>query len=147
MLGWQVDYLLPEDAGNPDIELDYDFWDPKIEGDAFSKKRLNSIKIESKAGTISFVTLLSPKESLIVLNGKEFHGKGSSLVTDKKVDIVSQPMLDSGTGGYLLVFKPNPKRPPDQVGSYFDLDSWILLTIRFDQRSDQHPEQNRFSNN
>ena len=30
MLGWKVDYALPEDAGNPVIELDYDFWAPKI---------------------------------------------------------------------------------------------------------------------
>jgi hypothetical protein len=37
-----------------------------------------------------------------------------------------------GTGGFMLVFKPNAKRPPDQVESYFDLDSWVLLTIRFD---------------
>ena len=32
----------------------------------------------------------------------------------------------------MLVFKPNAKWPPDQVESYFDLDSWVLLMIRFD---------------
>lgn len=52
---------------NLKIELDYDYWDPKVEGDAFSKRHL----------------------------------------------------------------KPNVKTPPDQISSYFDLDSWVLLTIRF----------------
>ncbi|HYZ72351.1 MAG TPA: hypothetical protein VE641_04685 [Chthoniobacterales bacterium] len=28
-----------------------------------------------------------------------------------------------GTGGFMLAYKPNPKRPPDQVSPYFDLDS------------------------
>jgi hypothetical protein len=131
MLAWKIDYALPEDAGNPVIELDYDYWDPKVEGDAFSKKRLNSAKIDPKTGTLSFVILLSPKESLITVNGKEFHGKGSSLVADKKVTIASHPEPDSGTGGFMLIFKPNAKRPPDQISSYFDLDSWVLLTIQF----------------
>jgi hypothetical protein len=131
MLAWKIDYVLPENAVNPIIELDYDYWDPKVEGDAFSKKRLNSVKTESKTGTLSFVILLSPKESLITLNGKQFHAEGSPLITDKKVTIVSHPTLDSGTGGFMLVLKPNSKTPPDQDRSYFDLDSWVLLTIRF----------------
>ena len=131
MLAWKVDYVLPEDAGHPLIELDYDYWDPKVEGDAFSKKRLNSAKIDSKTGTLSFVILLSSRESLITVKGKGSHGKGSSLVTDKNVTIASHPRLDSGTGGFMLIFKPNAKRPPDQTSSYFDLDSWVLLTIQF----------------
>jgi hypothetical protein len=124
--------VLPEEAGNPQIELDYDYWDPKVEGDAFSKKRLNFAKIESKATLVSFVVLLSTKASLIVLNGKEFHGKGAPLITDKKMKTASRPTLDSGTGGFMLALKPNAKTPPVQVGSYFDLDSWILLTIRLE---------------
>jgi len=131
MLAWKVDYVLAEDAGKPEIDLDYDYWDPKVEGDAFSKRRLNSAKVDSTPETLSFVILLSPKESLITLNGKEFRGKGSSLITDKKVTIASRPTLDSGTGGFMLILKPNAKTPPDQIGSYFDLDSWVLLTIRF----------------
>jgi hypothetical protein len=131
MLAWKIDYVLPEDAGKPEIELDYDYWDPKVEGDVFSQRRLNSAKIDSTAGTVSFVILLSPKESLIALNGKEFHEKGSSLVTDRKVTIASHPTLDSGTGGFMLILKPNAKTSPDQIGSYYDLDSWVLLTIRF----------------
>jgi hypothetical protein len=91
MLAWKVDYVLPEDAGKPEIELDYDYWDPKLEGDVFSQHRLNSTKINSTAGTLSFVILLSTKESLIALNGKEFRGKGGSLVTDRKVTIASHP--------------------------------------------------------
>jgi len=86
MLAWKVDYVLPDDAAKPEIDLDYDYWDPKVEGDAFSKRRLNSAKVDSTPGTLSFVILLSPKESLITLNGKEFRGKGSSLITDKKSD-------------------------------------------------------------
>jgi hypothetical protein len=132
MVGWKIDYGLPEEAGSPQIELDYDYWDPKVEGDAFSKKRLNAAEIDSKTGTLSLVVLLSAKESFIVLNGKEVRGKGISLLTDKKVKVPAQPTLDSGTGGFILVFKPNAKTPPDQVESYFDLDSWVLLTIRFD---------------
>jgi hypothetical protein len=131
MLAWKVDYVLPEDAGKPEIELDYDYWDPKLEGDVFSQHRLNSTKINSTAGTLSFVILLSTKESLIALNGKEFRGKGGSLVTDRKVTIASHPALDSGTGGFMLILKPNAKTPPNQVSSYFDLESWVLLTIRF----------------
>jgi hypothetical protein len=133
MLGWKIDYVLPEDSGNPIIEMDYDYWGPKDEGDAFSKKRLNTPKIDSKTGTLSFVVLLSAKESVIVLNGKEVRGKGCSLVTDKKVTVAAHPTLDSGTGGFMLLRKPNAKLPPDQLGSYFDFDSWVLLTIRFDQ--------------
>ena len=131
MLAWKVDYVLPEDAGNPLIELDYDHWDPKAEGDAFCKKQLNAVKVDSKASTFSFVVFLSAKASLIVLNGKEFQGKGAPLIMDKKVKTPSQPALDSGTGGFMLAFKPNSERPADQVASYFDLDSWILLTISF----------------
>jgi hypothetical protein len=131
MLAWKVDYVLPEDAGKPEIDLDYDCWDPKVEGDAFSKKRLNSAETDSKTGTLSFVILLNPNKSLITLNGKEFRGKGSSLITDKKVTIASHPTLDSGTGGFMLILKPNAKTPSDQDKSYFDLDSWVLLTIRF----------------
>jgi len=91
MLAWKVDYVLPDDAAKPEIDLDYDYWDPKVEGDAFSKRRLNSAKVASR------------------------------------------PTLDSGTGGFMLILKPNAKTPPDQIGSYFDLDSWVLLTIRFNQ--------------
>jgi hypothetical protein len=131
MLAWKVDYALPEDTGKPEIELDYDYWDPKVEGDLFSQRRFNSAKIDSTVRAVSFVILLSPKESLITLNGREFRGKGSSLVTDRKVSIPPHPTLDSGTGGFMLILKPNAKTPPDQIGSYFDLDSWVLLTIRF----------------
>lgn len=31
----------------------------------------------------------------------------------------------------VLVSKVDPKKRPDQVISYFDYDSWVLLTIRF----------------
>jgi hypothetical protein len=103
MLAWKVDYVLPEDAGKPIIELYHDYWDPKDEGDAHSRKRLNSAKTDSKTGPLSFVILLSAKESLITLDGKEFRGKGSPLVTDKKATIASHPTHDSGTGGFMLL--------------------------------------------
>jgi hypothetical protein len=64
---------------------------------------LNSAKIDSTAGTVSFVILLSPKESLITLIGREFRGKGSSLATDRKVPVPPHPTLDSGTGGFMLI--------------------------------------------
>jgi hypothetical protein len=59
-------------------------------------------------------------------------GKGSPLVTDKKATIASHPTHDSGTGGFMLILKTNAKTPPDQDTSYFDLDSWVLLIIRFE---------------
>jgi hypothetical protein len=135
MVAWKVDYVLPEDAGNPKIELDYDYSDQKVEGDAFSTKHLNSAKVEAKRTTLSFVILLGTKESSIVLDGKEFRGKGTPLITDKKAKLPSRPSLDSGTGGFMLAFKPNPNGPPNQVSSYFDLDSWVLLGFRFNSAS------------
>ena len=94
MLAWKVDHVLPEDAGKPEIDLDYDYWDPRVEGDVFSKRRLGSAKIDSTPETLSFVILLSPKESLIALNGKELRGKRSSLMNDKKVTIPAPRTTD-----------------------------------------------------
>ena len=131
MLAWKVDYVLPDDTGKPQIDLDYDYWDPKVEGDAFSKKSLNSAKIAAEPGSaVSFEVLLSAKESLIIFNGKEYHGKGTPLILDKRAKKPSQPTIDGGTGGFMLVSKVDPKKPSDQVTSYFDYDSWVLLTVR-----------------
>ena len=133
MLGWKFDCTLPTDAGNPRIELSYDFWNPKVEGDAYSIKQLVSVPLSKPRATLSFVVLLSEKQSLIILDGKEFWGRGTPFLSDKGINISENPKLDSGTGGFMLAFKPL-KRAANQVSSYFDLDSWVLLTITF------HPE-------
>ena len=80
------------------------------------------------------ISLLTFSTILVVatnVRGEEPQIQGSSLITDKKATIASHPTLDSGTGGFMLIRKPNAKILPDQVNSYFDLDSWVLLTIRF----------------
>ena len=133
MLAWKFDCTLPTDAGNPRIELHYDFWDPKVEGDAYSIKPLVSVPLGKPRPTLSFVVLLNAKQSLVVVDGKEFWGGGTPFLSDKGVDISEKPKFDSGTGGFILVFK-TLKRAQSQVSSYFDLDSWVLLTITF------HPE-------
>jgi hypothetical protein len=111
MLAWKVDYVLPDDTGKLQIDLDYDYWDPKVEGDAFSKKSLNSAKIAAEPGsTVSFEVLLSAKESLIIFNGKEYHGKGTALILDNRAKKPSRPTINGGTGGFYVSLESRPQK-------------------------------------
>jgi hypothetical protein len=130
MLTWKFDCNLPTDAGNPRIELNYEFWDPKVEGDAYSIKQLVSVPLRKPQATLSLVVLLSSKQSLIIFGGREFRGEGTPFLSNKGINISENPKLDSGTGGFMLAFKPL-RRAASQVSSYFDLESWVLLTITF----------------
>jgi hypothetical protein len=126
MLGWKVKYAKPDEVQDVCIELFYKFWDPNVDGDVPSKKKMCVVWSRKAPKTVSFTVFLNAKKSVIVVDGKANPGAGCPL--DATFAVAQKPNRN-GDGVYVLCQKPVDPKQPAEMGNTQDAAAWIELGI------------------
>jgi hypothetical protein len=128
MLGWKVEYEMPSDLHDLEITLFYNFWDPKVDGDAYSRVKLNAFSYRNAAGTVAFTVFLNAKRSILQVAGLRPAAGAKSCPLDATFAVAKVPKRGSG-GAIVLCQKPVDPKQPAPMGDTQDAAAWIELGI------------------
>jgi hypothetical protein len=126
---WLITYTIPEDIKAISAKLSYCFWDPKIDGDASTKKVLlttTAVKLDPGLKTIPIQVLLNGGKSVVIVGKQLFRGKG--ILLDPSFARATEPKTNYD-GYYVLAQKPVDAKNPAKLGDTQDAAAWIELGI------------------
>ena len=126
---WLVIYTIPENVTSVTVTLKYCFWDPKVDGDASTKKVLlttTAVKLDPGRKTIPVQILLNGAKSVVIVGKQLFRGKGRLL--DPTFVRATEPKTNYD-GYYVLAQKPVDAKNPAAMGDTQNAAAWIELGI------------------